>query len=408
MRKSINLGETEHEKRWIYLLLSFIIMICLGTVYSWSVFRVLIEELFHVGSTQSGLPYMVSLAVYSLFMFLTGKHLDKYSPRLIITIGAALVGLGWILSSYAPNIYILTITYGVIIGAGVGIAYGAPMNVIARLFPEKKGVAVGLVLSGFGLSPLVTAPFARYLMANIGIMKTFLLFGVFFGITIPLLAYPLRHFHYTDNNKLLTLNSIERRKNDIATFEMLKSKDFKELYFNFIIGTMIGLMIIGITNNIGIELIKMPPKTVTLFISLFAVFNSIGRPVFGWITDQWSSKKAMLVSYVLIITAAVLMILAKEGSLFLYSIAFSIFWFNLGGWLAIAPTSTLAMYGTKYYSQNFGVVFTAYGIGAILGVTASGLLMDLYGNYQIIFYLVICLCCLGIISSQKLIKYSAN
>lgn len=408
MRKSINLSKIEYEKRWIYLLLSFIIMICLGTVYSWSVFRVLIEDLFHIGSTQSGLPFMVSLAVYALFMFLTGKHLDKYNPRLIITIGAILVGLGWILSSYATNIYVLTITYGVIIGAGVGIAYGAPMNVIAKLFPEKKGFAVGLVLSGFGLSPLVTAPVARYLMASMGIMRTFLIFGIFFGIIISLLAYPLRHFHYANKNEIITSSNIETHKNDMVTTDMIKSEGFKELYLNFMIGTMIGLMLIGITNNIGIELIKITPKTVTLLISLFAVFNSIGRPIFGWITDKWSSKKAMLVSYILIITAALLMLLAKEGSLFLYSIAFSIFWFNLGGWLAIAPTSTLAMYGTKYYSQNFGVVFTAYGIGAIIGVMASGLLVDLYGNYQIIFYLVICLCCLGIISSQKLIKYSAN
>jgi len=82
---------------------------------------------------------------------------------------------------------------------------------------------------------------------------------------------------------------------------------------------------------------------------------------------------------------------ASEGSIIIYSISFSIFWFNLGGWLAIAPTSTLSLYGTKHYSQNYGVVFTAYGIGAVAGVLTSGLLIDLHQNYRYVFYYVIAL-----------------
>jgi len=149
MKKLTKQNNTTPRQRWVYVILGIIIMMCLGTVYSWSVFRLHVEELYNVGTTQSGFPYMVSLAFYALFMFLTGKHLDKYSPRLIISFGSILVAIGWILSAYAPNIYILTITYGVIIGAGVGIAYGAPMTVVARWFPEKKGLVVGLILTGF-------------------------------------------------------------------------------------------------------------------------------------------------------------------------------------------------------------------------------------------------------------------
>jgi len=137
---------------------------------------------------------------------------------------------------------------------------------------------------------------------------------------------------------------------------------------------------------------------------LFAVFNGIGRPIFGWLTDKLSQKKAMLISYSLILTAALLMLLTSEGSVVLYGIAFSLFWLNLGGWLAIAPTSTLALYGTKHYSQNYGVVFTAYGIGAIVGVLSSGLLRDLIQNYNSVFYLVIGLSILGIFLSQKMMK----
>jgi OFA family oxalate/formate antiporter-like MFS transporter len=404
MQKEINRSDIKFKQRWIYVILGIVIMMCLGTVYSWSVFRLAIEELFNIGSTQSGLPYMVSLAFYSLFMFLTGKYLNKYSPRIIISIGALLVALGWILSAFAPNVYVLTITYGVIIGAGMGIAYGPPMTVVAKWFPEKKGLAVGLILIGFGLSPLVTAPLVRILIENHGVMKTFMILGISFGIIIPLLSYPFKYPSNSDNRNLETTSSTKNDTNDITTSEMIKSENFKGLYFNFIIGTMIGLMLIGMTSNIGVKFIKLSPKTVALLISIFAVFNGLGRPIFGLLTDKLTAKKTMLISYGLIITAALLMLMANEGSLLLFSIAFSIFWFNLGGWLAIAPASTLSMYGTKHYSQNYGVIFTAYGIGAIIGVLASGLLMDVLHNYHSIFYFVIWLCVLGIFLSQKMMK----
>lgn len=406
MKGLIEQNRIKLKQRWIYIVLGIVIMMCLGTVYSWTVFRLHVEELYNVGTTESGFPYMISLAFYAFFMFLTGKYLDKYSPRLIIIFGSILVAVGWILSAYAPNIYILTITYGVIIGAGVGIAYGAPMAVVTRWFPEKKGLTVGLILGGFGLSPLITAPIARYLIESYGIIQSFKILGISFGIIIPLLAYPFRYPSDDDYEYLGTVPNTEENKNDTNTKEMIKSKSLKGLYFNFIIGSMIGLMLVGMTSNIGIELIKLPSKTVTLLVSLFAVFNGISRPIFGWITDKLSPKKAMTISYGLIISAALLMLIANEGSLALFIISFSIFWFNLGGWLAIAPTSTLNIYGTKYYSQNYGVVFTAYGIGAVIGVVGSGLLLDLLNSYDAIFYFVIILCVIGIFISQKMIKTS--
>lgn len=379
---------------WLYVILGLVIMMALGTVYSWSVFRLPVEALYNVGTAQSGLPYMTALLFYALFMFLTGRFFKAWSPRRTILTGALLVSIGWILSAFAPNIQVLTVTYGVISGAGVGIAYGAPLTVVTRWFPEKKGLVIGLVLLGFGLSPLLTAPLARALVEQYGVTQTFLLLGIIFGLLLPVLAMP---FKYPEADYAVEANTFgaEPKENDMDSAQMVRSANFKGLYFNFIIGTMIGLMMIGLTSNIGIELIGMAQKDVVLFISMFAVFNGIGRPVFGWLTDKLSAKKAMLFSYAQIILAAALMLLAKNGSVVLFVVAFSIFWFNVGGWLAIAPTATNNMYGPKYYSQNYGVVFTAYGIGAVLGVSSSGLLLDTFQNYAYIFYLVIASCLIG-------------
>lgn len=379
---------------WLYVFLGLVIMMMLGTVYSWSVFRLPVEELYSVGAAQSGLPYMTALLFYSLFMFLTGRYFKGWSPRATILVGSLLVSAGWILSAFAPNIQVLTVTYGVISGAGVGIAYGAPLAVVTRWFPEKKGLVIGLVLLGFGLSPLVTAPLARMLVEQYGVARTFLVLGIVFGMLLPMLSMPFK-YPESEGAEGGGSSGVSAGARDVTSAEMMKSANFKGLYLNFIIGTMIGLMMIGLTSSIGTELIGMAQKDVVLFISIFAVFNGIGRPVFGWLTDRLSAKTAMLLSYAQIITAAGLMLSAKNGSIGLFAVAFAIFWFNVGGWLAIAPTATNNMYGPKHYSQNYGIVFTAYGIGAVLGVSSSGLLLDAFQNYDYIFYLVIASCLMG-------------
>lgn len=390
--------------RWFYVFLGMAIMIFLGTVYSYSVFRLSLEKEFTIGSTESGLPYMTALAFYALFMFLTGKYIDRYNPRTIILTGGFLVALGWILSAFVPNILLLTITYGCIGGAGVGIAYGVLMTVVAKWFPEKKGLAVGILLIGFGLSPLITAPLARILVESYGVFTTFLILGVGFGIILPFLSYPFKYPTEEELKKMKNVSKIQCHIKDFGTKDMIKSKSFKGLYLNFIIGTMIGLMLIGLTTSVGIEFIGIEPNKVIQSVAFFAIFNGLGRPAFGWFTDKFTSKKAMLLSYFLIILSAGLLIVAGPNNQLVYTLSFSLFWFNMGGWLAIAPTSTLRLYGTKNYSQNYGLIFTAYGIGAIVGVFSSGLLLDILKSYYSVFYYVIALSILGIILTTLLIS----
>ena len=399
------LAETiKYNKRWVYIVLGIIFMMFLGTVYSYSVFRVALEKELMIGAAESGMPYMVALAFYALFMFLTGKYIERFQAKKILIFGGLLVSLGWILSSLVTNIILLTITYGCISGAGVGIAYGVPMSVIAKWFPDKKGIAVGLILIGFGLSPLVMAPIARSLVESYGVMKTFFILGVSFAVVLPILAIP---FRYPSDEEVLVFNKKANKSaensRDLPLKQMIRTKSFKGLYFNFIIGTMIGLMVVGMTINVGLDYFQLDSSTVTRTMAIFAIFNGVGRPAFGWVTDRYSSRKAMIISYILIMSSAIgLVILGKHT--FVYILTFSIFWFNLGGWLAIAPTSTIKLYGIKNNSENYGLVFTAYGMGAIAGVSTSGLILDYYGNYDYVFYYIIALCMVGIILTTKYIK----
>lgn len=397
-------GMPPEKGRWLFIPLGMIIFICLGTVYAWSVFRTPLERLFHIGATQSGLPYMVFLASYAALMPIAGGFIDKYGPRRMIIAGGLAVSIGWILSGYAWNIYIMTITYGVLAGGGVGIVYGVPIAVISRWFPDRKGLAVGLILLGFGMSPFVTAPLAKSLIDSYGLLQTFQILGTAFLIIISLLAlpfqFPMEGFKVPDRNQ--SKNGIPSL--DLDTKNMLKTSKFYGLWACYTIGTFIGLMVVGITGAVGTEIIKLDGKTTALMVSAFAVFNGLGRPLFGWITDRFYPLKAAAISYTIIIFASAFMLWAREGTFLLYAVSFSLLWLTLGGWLAIAPTATAIFFGSKYYSKNYGFVFTAYGVGAILGVLTSGILRDLLGSYIFVFYLMIFIALLGIFTAMLALR----
>lgn len=390
------------KRRWFLIPLGIIIYICLGTVYSWSVFRKPLENILQISAFQSGLPYMLFLFFFALFMALSGKYVSKY-PRLIIFIGGLIVGLGWILSGFFRDIKIIAITYGIIAGSGVGIVYGVPITVISKWFPDKRGLAMGLVISGFGLSPLITAPLARYLIELYGPFETFKILGLIFLILLSLLslAFKLPPLDFSVGALKTTKRKILAELN---TREMLKSSKFYGLWLCYTLGTLIGLMIIGITSPVGEEIVGLNPKFTASLVSFFAIFNAVGRPLFGWITDRIFPRKASIVSYLLAMLASLLMISTGGSNLGVYIISFSLFWLILGSWLAIAPASTIILFGERNYGQNYGIVFTAYGVGAILGGTISGILRDLLGSYFYVFYVIIGLSIVGILITLALLK----
>ncbi len=405
MAKEIKVFGMPPEKgRWIFVALGLLINICLGSVYSWSVFRKPLEELFNIGATESGLPFMFFLAFFAILMPFAGGPLDRYGPRIITILGGALVGLGWILSSLAPGITMLTISYGLIAGGGVGVVYGGPIALSTRWFPDKKGLAAGLTIMGFGLSPFITAPLARMLIDLYGPLQTFGILGALFFVIIILLAMPLKFPQPDWKPTGWTPSEAAISTVDLETSKMLKTSTFYGLWSCYIIGTLSGLMAIGISSSVGQEIIKLDPVTAAIAISVFAVFNGIGRPLFGWLTDRLTPRYSAIISFIVIFLASIGMLNAGETKIVLYILCFCCFWLCLGGWLAIAPTSTATFFGTKHHGKNYGVTFTAYGIGAISGTLISGRLRDIFGSYIYSFYPTAVLAIIGIAIAIFLIK----
>lgn len=390
---SVSSNGFEGLSRWTYVGLGFLINLCAGAVYAYSVFRKPLEELWGIRATHSGLPFLVFLATFALGMAGAGKAVERWGPRRVGLVGGTMVGAGWILAGFSPNIVVLTLLYGVLGGLGVGVVYGCPIAVVGRWFPDRRGLAVGLALAGFGASALVVAPLMDALIHAHGPLRTFTLLGIAFFALMTLGALPLRFppTGFTANGTVRPASSRDHTRGS-----MLRTRAFLVLWTTFTLGSLAGLMAIGIAAPFGREVAHLTPALSAGAVSVFALFNGLGRPAFGWLTDRRSPREAALLSFSLILLAALL--LEFEGRYpVVYFLGFALLWFNLGGWLAIAPAATATLFGTAHYAENYGLVFTAYGVGAILGNVLSGVLRDLTGTYLAVFPPVIGLAAAGFV-----------
>jgi MFS family permease len=369
----------------------------------------------NVTATEMQLPFIIFLLVFALTMPIMGKYIEKYGPRKMTWIGAIFVGLGWFLASFATSPLILIFLYGLIGGLGVGITYNCPIVTSGKWFPDKRGLAVGLTIFGFGFSAAIIGPLMDYLIAIFNVQTALKILGILFFIILLIFGSFLKF--PSINWKPKGWEPIEMKKKLSIEFtkeEMIKTKSFYGIWITYMIGTLAGLMAIGVSKLVGLEVLANTgineesfSAILTTLIIPFAACNGFGRPLFGWIIDKFIPMKVAILSFVLIFIAS-LIVFTNPASIIAYSIGFAILWLNLGGWLAIAPAVTASFFGMKDYARNYGVVFTAYGMGAIIGNILAGQAKDIFGTYMKVFPYVMALAFLGIIVAMVLLKPPKN
>jgi OFA family oxalate/formate antiporter-like MFS transporter len=394
--------------RWGFIILGLIAMLSMGTVYSWSIFRRPLQDLYGFQSRESLLPFTVLLVMYAVFMPVAGSRMHRFGPVRTMAFGGLLVALGYMLSARATSLMPLVFTYGLLGGAGVGIAYGVPMAVAAAWFPDKKGLAIGLTVIGFGLSPLVTAPLAAYLIQRIGVSNAFLALGAGFGLILLAVAFCMRMppADWWPGKSRGASPPLPKPPPSVGI--LLRRPLFHVLCACYTIGTFAGLSAIGISGSVAKEMIRLSPETTALLVSIFAVFNGLGRPLFGWLADRFQPYRAATLAFGLLFLASGLMFFAGEGDVLLYTAAFALLWMSLGGWLALAPTATLKLFDPANYAGNYGWVFTSYGVGAFLGTMVAGSFRDLFGSYAYLFPLNAGLAVIGMVVAFFFLRLRAD
>jgi len=392
--------------RWLYVIIGLCFQLCLGAVYAWSSFKKPIMSYFDLNATEGSIPFIVFLACFAAMMPFGGRLIQKYGPKIIGVAGGIMVGVGWFLSSFAPNLAVLTITYGVIAGIGVGLAYGVPIQTSTRWFPDRKGLAVGLTVGGFGLSAALISPIGNSLITSHDVTFMFKVFGLTF-LAITVLLSLLQKFPVNGWKPAgwKGANSGIKAVVDATPSQMVKTKSFVVLFLCFLFGSTAGLMAIGISSPVGQEVVQLSAATSASLVGVFAVFNFGGRPIFGWLTDRINPRNAAAVNFILIsLGSAGMLFLAGPGTTVIYVISFALLWMALGGWLAIAPTTTTTYFGLSHNATNYGIVFIAYGLGAIVGNLISGRAKDLFGNYDVAFLVTLVLAVLGIVLCLTFLK----
>ena len=373
-------GMPREKGRWMLILLGFIINLCLGSVYAYSVFGGALQKEWGLSVLEKLLPYGIFLAFFAAIFPLSGQLLEKLGPKKQGIIGGIIVALGWILTSFTHSWPQAVLTYGVIGGIGVGLCYIGPIQVATRWFPDRKGLATGLTVAGFGGSPFISTYLGQILIKHYGIFDTFLYFGLAF-LAVLLICFWFMEFPvagwkpagWKPSTTAAATSTVNYDRN-----EVIKTPTFWALFACFAIGSTAGLMAIGIWGDIKALAIIAIGFTAAVTQFILAPFNAGGRPVLGFVTDRVGPRVAAMISFVVIFLAAVLMLTMRGSTAqtdmhkVLYFVCFAAFYAGLGGWLAIAPTATAQYFGTKFSSRNYGILFLAYGVGALVSTFIAG------------------------------------
>ncbi len=395
--KAANPPAVAENRGWIVTFAGTGINLALGVLYAWSVISKQITKEWGWNETQAALPYSVAIIVFAIMMVPAGRMQDKYGPRLVATLGGILCGIGFIVASLGQSITGMVIGFGILAGAGIGCGYASATPPAVKWFPPARtGLIAGLVVAGFGLASVYIAPLANYLLSGFGIQSTFLVLGIAFLIAVVILSQLLKNpppgYKPAGNPAPAKAGSAPKATAAAADYEwteMVRTPQFFLLWIMFVFGAGAGLMIIGKLAKI-VDL-QAGIKAGFIFVAMLAVGNAAGRIVAGVLSDKIGRTWTMFTVFVF---QAVLMFFLRGldtyGTLFLASVLIG---FNYGANLSVFPSATKDYFGLKNFGVNYGFVFTAWGVGGILGPMLSGQIFDSSKNFNDA-YLIAAVCLL--------------
>ena len=375
------------------------INLALGILYTWSVISKGVPEEWGWEETDKSLPYAVACLIFCLVMVPAGRMQDRLSPRLVATIGGLLVGLGMILASFttAPIGYILG--FGVLAGAGIGFGYASATPPAVKWFPPARtGLIAGIVVSGFGLASVYAAPLAKWLTGTYGLQTMMQVLGVAFLIVVVTLAQLLRAPHrvlqfikgYGHAGALHRREAAPPalRKEEFAPREMLGTWQFYLLWFMYACGAGAGLMVISKLAKIAD--VQAGIALGFLLVAVLAVGNGAGRIIAGVLSDKIGRKATLLICFVFQAGLVVLLSQTTEGSFLakvpILAVVSALIGANYGANLSLFPSVTKDFYGLKNFGTNYGLVFTAWGVGGFMLALLAGKVYDSTQSFNFAYY----------------------
>jgi len=398
----MNEGEKVMNRNLV-VLGAILIQLCLGAIYAWSVFTPALKDAngpFAFSAVQTQAIFSVGLATFAIVMVLAGKLQAQIGPRRVSVMGGVLLGAGYLLAGIFGKTFLPQLVFiGLVGGAGIGLAYVCPIKVGMAWFPDKKGLITGLAVAGFGFGALIWVKLAGSwggLIASMGVLKVFALYGVLFAAAVLVgsiwMVNPPAGWKPEGWEPPSAADGKPAEGHQMLPMEMLRTPQFYGLWGMFIFSAMAGLMTIGIIKLFGIDALQKAGLSAaeasavagTAMAVFYSIANGLGRIIWGSLSDKLG-RKACLFTMCLLQGIMMLLFFRLGGSKWGLYLGAAIIGFNFGGNFSLFPTATADFFGAKNVGLNYGYVFTAYGVGGIIGPIMAGYIRDVWKDFHSAF-----------------------
>ena len=358
---------TSENRGWSVTFAGLGINLALGILYTWSMFKGAIEKEFGWKGSQLNDPYALCCLVFAFTMILAGRCQDKFGPRLTASIGGLLVGAGLVLISRTNSYGLWLLGFGVLAGIGIGFGYSSATPPALKWFPPARtGLIAGMVVAGFGLAPVYLAPTSQYLLKQYGLQNSMLIFGIAFVVIVCGLAQLL--VNPPAGYVAVTGTGVAAKPAPVGMTpgEILKTPTFWLLWVIYLIGSGAGLMVIGSISGMAK---KSMGTAAFVAVAIMAIGNAGGRILAGTLSDKIGRRWTLCL---VLATQAVLMFVAipvtasKEMAAVIIVVLAALIGANYGANLALFPSYTKDLWGLKSFGVNYGVLFTAWGVGGLV------------------------------------------
>ena len=377
--------------RWLIVAAGVVMQVALGSVYTWSVFRIPLSNTYGASVSAVNATFSIAILALGFAAFFGGLWMNRSGPRTVALTAGVLYGAGVFLASFAePSLWILYITYGLIAGIGTGIGYIVPVATLIKWFPDKRGFISGIAVAGFGSGALVTVPLAKELIRDVGLFSTFMILGVIYLVMVVGAGFFMKNppegwkpEGWQPKEKDLT----ERSGVNYELSSALKTWQWYALWTILFLNVTAGMAIISEADPIVQELSGVAPVTAAWVVSIIFVGNAAGRLLWPWLSDAMGCRWVFLTMYLL--QAVLFFLMPVIGtSVFLLAVLAFVIVSCCGGGFGTMPAFNADYFGSKNVGMSYGLMITAWGFGGVLGPQLISWAYDATGAYWRAFYII--------------------
>jgi len=397
---------TKTKNRWFMAIGAMAIHMCIGSVYAWSVYVNPIQSTMAWTLTDVTITFSVAIFFLGLSAALMGKFVERKGPRVAATLAAVLFGLGTMGSGVAIALeskVLLYLTYGVLGGAGLGIGYISPVSMLVKWFPDRRGMATGLAIMGFGFASAISGPAIKILIDEVGISSTFYILGAIYFVVMfsaaQYLANPPEGYMPEALNDAIASGK-KKIKEDLANItrnEAIKTPRFYGLWLMLFINVTCGIAIISVASPLLQEVIGISALAAASAVGLMGIFNGAGRIIWASVSDYLTRPVVFILFFITQILAFYL--LTTVTSVLLFTVLVYYIMTCYGGAFASIPAYIGDIFGTKELGAIHGYILTAWALAGLAGPIIIAYVKDSTGSYSDTLYVFVGLFFVALITS---------